>query len=160
MATAGVRACLLTLGLVWALVAQTAQAEEPKRYVVEGSRAATLDACVEPTERMRRQHMELIKHPRADAVHKGIRTSKYSLTGCVACHVSYDEVRHPRPVNGKDQFCGACHAFAAVRVPCFDCHAAVPNGSRIDADARAAHEAAGLGTQIQIGRDGEGQPHE
>lgn len=115
---------LLVLGLVWLT---QAGAGEIKRYVVEGSQAAGLDACVEPTERMRRMHMEFIKHQRILTVHQGVRNTKHSLAGCVDCHVSYDAQQRPRPINAPDQFCGACHRYAAVKLDCFDCHAAVPN---------------------------------
>ena len=155
MATAVLRASLVAVGLVWTLAVQTVQAEDVKRYVVEGSRAAGLESCVEPTERMRRQHMEFIKHQRIATVHEGIRTEKYSLSGCVDCHISYDQERVPRPINDPDQFCGACHAFAAIDLNCFDCHAAVPNGARLDATAIAAHRAAGVGPLVQSRRDGE-----
>ncbi|MBK1693256.1 sulfur reduction protein DsrJ [Chromatium weissei] len=147
------KTCLVAAGLVWALAAQTVQAEEMKRYVVEGSRAATLPSCVEPTELMRRQHMEFIKHQRIATVHEGIRKEKYGLSGCVDCHISYSAERIPQPINQADQFCGACHAFAAVNLNCFDCHASVPNGTPLD--AAAAHEAAGVAAQVQSHRDGE-----
>lgn len=143
MAKAVVRIGLVALGLVWgAFVAQTALADEVKRYVVEGSPAAERESCVEPTETMRRMHMEFIKHQRISTVHEGIRGTKYSLTGCVDCHISYDADRNPRPIDQPDQFCGACHNYAAVDLNCFDCHASVPN--RPGADAEAAHRAAGV----------------
>ncbi|EXJ14783.1 sulfur reduction protein DsrJ [Imhoffiella purpurea] len=144
MAKATVRTILL-VGLVWALLAQTVLAEEVRRYVVEGSKAAELDACVEPTERMRRMHFEFIKHQRIATVHQGIRGTKYSLAGCVDCHISYDEQRQPQPIDRPDQFCGACHAYAAVDLNCFDCHASVPNRSEDSPEAQAAHQALGLG---------------
>ena len=121
-----------------------------KRYVVEGSRAAGLSACVEPTELMRRQHMTFIKHQRISTVHEGVRTGKYSLSGCVACHISYDAQQNARPINQPDQFCGACHAYAAVNLNCFDCHASVPNaGTPLTATAIAAHQKAGVTERIQ-----------
>lgn len=143
MAKAVVRIGLVALGLVWgAFAAQAALADEVKRYVVADSPAAERAACVEPTERMRRMHMEFIQHQRIATVHEGIRDTKYSLTGCVDCHISYDANRNPRPINQPDQFCGACHRYAAVDLNCFDCHASVPN--RPAADAEAAHRAAGV----------------
>jgi hypothetical protein len=41
-------------------------------------------------------------------------------------------------VDEKAQFCSACHAFTAVSLNCFDCHATVP-----DAGGRPAMSAAG-----------------
>jgi hypothetical protein len=154
MAKAVVRASLVAVSLVWAIFAQPVLAAEVKRYVVEGSRAAELNSCVEPTERMRRQHMEFIKHQRIATVHEGIRGSKYSLAGCVDCHISYDATRTPQPINRPDQFCGACHAYAAVKLNCFDCHASVPN--RPGADASAAHRAAGVEGLVEGGQHGGG----
>jgi len=128
MAKAVVRVGLVVLGLVWGTgVAHTALADGLKRYVVEGSLAAERESCVEPTERMRRMHMEFIKHQRIETVHQGIRGTKYSLAGCIDCHISYDAAGNPRPINQPDQFCGACHSYAAVHLDCFDCHASVPN---------------------------------
>ena len=52
----------------------------------DGSRAADEKSCVEPTDFMRRNHMEVIKHQRDETVHGGIRSTKHSLAGCIACH--------------------------------------------------------------------------
>lgn len=155
MAKAVFRASLVAVGLVWVMVAQTVLAAEVKRYVVEGSQAAELDSCVEPTERMRRMHMDFIKHQRISTVHEGIRATKYSLTGCVDCHVSRDTQARPLPIDRADQFCGACHAYAAVDLNCFDCHASVPNHTELDAEAQAAHRAAGVEMLVEDGRNGE-----
>ncbi len=155
MAKAVFRASLAAVGLVWVLAAQTVLAADAKRYVVEGSRAAELDSCVEPTERMRRMHMDFIKHQRISTVHEGIRSTKYSLTGCVDCHISYDAQAQPQPIDRPDQFCGACHAYVAVDLNCFDCHASVPNHAGLDAEAQAAHRAAGVKLPDQSGRNGE-----
>lgn len=138
MRNAMLRAALITAGLVWLLAGQSVLAEQVKRYVTSGSRAAVLSSCVEPTERMRRHHMEYIKHQRTMTVHQGIRGSKYELVGCVDCHISYDAAKHPEPINQPDQFCGACHAYAAVKLNCFDCHAAVPERGHVDPKVHAA----------------------
>ncbi|MGD2056814.1 MAG: sulfur reduction protein DsrJ, partial [Gammaproteobacteria bacterium] len=39
--------------------------------------------CVEPTEEMRRNHMEYILHQRDETMHRGIRTKQYSLEECI-----------------------------------------------------------------------------
>ncbi|MBN2886834.1 MAG: sulfur reduction protein DsrJ [Chromatiaceae bacterium] len=145
MAKALPRASLVAMALAWTLGVQAVAADEQKMrsYVVEGSRAATLDACVEPTNEMRRKHMEFIKHQRIATVHEGIRSTPYSLAGCVECHVSQDAGGQGAiPIDRPDQFCGACHAYAAVDLNCFDCHSALPEGS--SEAAAAAHRAAGL----------------
>lgn len=151
MAIAVIRAGLVAVGLVWALAVQTAFADGTLSYVKPGSRAAGLASCVEPTGFMRRNHMELIKHQRDDTVRHGIRGSKYSLAGCIDCHVSHGPDGHPVAVNTDHQFCNACHAFAAVTVNCFDCHAAIPRGGPLSeaapqgASAGAADGGAGAG---------------
>lgn len=144
MPTAAVRAGLVVLGLVWALGAQAVLANDLGSYVKEGSKAAGLDACVEPTDQMRRNHMEWIKHQRDATVHQGIRATRHSLAGCVECHVVYGPDGQSVPIYEKDQFCGACHAFAAVDMNCFGCHASVPRGGVVSEAAMAAHQAAGV----------------
>ena len=128
----------MSIGLAGALFALAAQAAG-ESYVVPGSRAATLDSCVEPTEFMRRNHMEVIKHQRDATVHEGIRSTKHSLAGCIECHVSVGSDEQPVPANAEGQFCNACHQFAAVGLNCFDCHATVP----VSAQAEAASETNG-----------------
>ena len=125
MANAAVRGSLISVGLAGALCALAAQAAESP-FVVPGSKAASLEHCVEPTELMRRNHMELIKHQRVETVHEGIRSTKYSLVRCIECHASVGVDGAPVPVNGEEQFCESCHDYAAVSLDCFDCHATVP----------------------------------
>ena len=88
--------------------------------------AARGDACVEPTEIMRRDHMRFLMHQRDETVHSGIRGAKHSLVGCIECHAQTDVQGVAIPVDAKDQFCESCHSFAGVRMDCFECHAAVP----------------------------------
>jgi hypothetical protein len=76
--------------------------------------------CVEDPKVMRRSHMDFMKHDRDDTVRKGVRPIKHSLAACVDCHASRSDGR----VLGSDRhFCQGCHAYAAVKVDCFDCHA-------------------------------------
>jgi hypothetical protein len=137
MANAVTRGSLISIGLAGVLCALAVQAAGDS-YVVPGSKAAGLESCVEPTDVMRRNHMELIKHQRDETVHQGIRSTKHSLAGCIDCHVSYEEGRQPVPVDAPGQFCSACHQFAAVGLDCFGCHATVPAHT----DAQAAAEIA------------------
>jgi hypothetical protein len=137
MANAVVRGSLISIGLAGALCALAAQAAGDT-YVVPGSKAAELESCVEPTEFMRRNHMELIKHQRDETVHNGIRSTKHSIAGCIDCHVSYGGDKQPVPVNADGQFCNACHDFAAVGLNCFDCHATVPAYTDTQAAAEVA----------------------
>jgi hypothetical protein len=75
--------------------------------------------CVEPTEIMRRDHPQMLLHQRDLTVHEGIRTTKYSLKGCVQCHAS----KTTGSVLGEKGFCQSCHAYAGVTLDCFECHA-------------------------------------
>jgi hypothetical protein len=129
MANAVVRGLLAAAGLAWALGAQPAAAGE--NFVAPGSKAAGLSSCVEPTDFMRRNHMELIKHERHIVVHQGIRDSKYSLAGCIDCHVAPGPDHKPVSVYAEGQFCERCHEYAAVDVNCFGCHATVPTPAQV-----------------------------
>lgn len=81
------------------------------------------EQCVEPTDFMRRNHMELLKHQRNETMHLGIRTTRHSLKGCVACHAS---AKTGSVAADKEDFCVSCHAYAAVHLDCWDCHATKP----------------------------------
>jgi len=81
--------------------------------------------CVEEPGVMRKGHMDFLKHQRDDTLRQGIRGAKHSLKDCVSCHVQ-TVAGKPVPVNDDGQFCQSCHAFAAVSVDCFQCHATVP----------------------------------
>lgn len=82
--------------------------------------AARAGPCVEDPSLMRRSHPDFLKHGRDDTVRKGVRGIRHSLAACVDCHASKADGR----VLGSDRhFCQGCHAYAAVKVDCFDCHA-------------------------------------
>jgi predicted CXXCH cytochrome family protein len=84
---------------------------------------STAELCVEPTDVMRRDHMKFLDHQRDLTVIDGDRGSKYSLAGCMDCH-------NPAGQSGKiiryedpEHFCAECHAYASVKIDCFECHA-------------------------------------
>ena len=83
-------------------------------------------ACVEPIDDMRRNHMEYILHQRDATVHEGIRTIKHSLAGCIDCHATKNASGQFVPINAEGEFCQTCHTYAAVKIDCFTCHATVP----------------------------------
>jgi len=118
-----------------------AKAEEVGDFVLSSSKAASVENCVEPTEYMRRNHFELIRHQRDRTVYGGIRGTEYSLSGCVSCHVAYDGSGTPVEIDKSGQFCSSCHHYAAVEMNCFDCHATVPKGEawNYEHEAAAAH---------------------
>jgi hypothetical protein len=114
----------LCLATVLPAVAQTSAApsgaSQGLRPLVEKARGGE---CVADPAFMRRNHMQLLKHQRDDTLHGGIRTGKYSLKTCVACHASQTS----QSVNaGAGDFCQSCHTFAAVKIDCFECHASKP----------------------------------
>ncbi len=74
--------------------------------------------CVAPPAEMRRTHMDLLKHRRDRTVHAGVRGGKTSLETCIDCHAAKTGAVTGRP----DAFCEACHAYAGVRLDCFECH--------------------------------------
>jgi len=83
--------------------------------------------CVEDTEFMRRNHMNLLMHQRDETVHLGIRTKKHSLKNCFTCHVVKDASGQPVTVKDPRHFCRECHDYAAVQVDCFQCHKSTPS---------------------------------
>jgi len=86
-------------------------------------RATKGERCVEDTASMRRNHMRFLEHQRDATVHNGIRGARHSLKGCVDCHAS----RATGSVAAAPgDFCVSCHAYAAVKIDCFDCHATKP----------------------------------
>ena len=97
--------------------------------------AANGEQCVENTDFMRRNHMELLKHQRDATVRLGIRTRNHSLNGCIECHAS----RRNNSVIGSDRnFCQSCHSYAAVKLDCFECHASKPKAPAEKAAIRQA----------------------
>ncbi len=76
--------------------------------------------CVESTDYMRAEHMDLLNQWRDNVVRKGERdyvstTSEkvYDMSlsrTCMDCH------------SNKAEFCDACHTYLAVSPYCWDCH--------------------------------------
>ncbi len=85
--------------------------------------------CIASSEEMRVNHMGMLNHQRDRSLRQGIRGEKASLIGCVNCHAS----KTTGSVLGKDGFCESCHAYAAVKVDCWQCH-----------QPKAGHKAAGI----------------
>ncbi len=106
------------------LVSAGDSASVPKPVIQKGQG----EKCVEDTQYMRRNHMEVLEHHRDKTVHEGIRTKQHSLKNCIECHATPD-ASGQRTVLGKDHFCQSCHTFAAVKVDCFQCHSSKPAGN-------------------------------
>jgi hypothetical protein len=110
------------------------------------------DKCVEDTEFMKRNHMNLILHQRDKTMHQGIRTTKYSLKNCIACHATPTKANpEVRSVLGEGHFCQSCHAYNAVKIDCFECHSSKPSG-----DMTAGH---GLARAQNVSADASLNPH-
>ncbi|MFW2440108.1 MAG: Hdr-like menaquinol oxidoreductase cytochrome c subunit [Arenicellales bacterium] len=85
--------------------------------------------CVEPTDAMRKNHMEFILHQRDETMEQGIRTSKHSLKQCISCHAVKDDQGEYVHVDDSRHFCASCHEYAAVSIDCFQCHADTPRST-------------------------------
>ncbi|MFO1218323.1 MAG: hypothetical protein U1E89_08145 [Burkholderiaceae bacterium] len=81
------------------------------------------ERCVDDTATMRRSHMTMLTHQRDATVHGGIRGAKHSLKGCIDCHASRTS---GSVAAAPGDFCVSCHAYAAVHIDCFECHASKP----------------------------------
>ena len=76
--------------------------------------------CIEATEFMRTDHMDLLNQWRNDVVRNGLRDYVSTTNGktydmslsrtCMDCH------------SNKAEFCDACHTYMAVTPYCWDCH--------------------------------------
>lgn len=109
--------------LVFIIFSASAIADTPMPII---PKAVKGDQCVEETDFMRKNHMELLLHQRDETMHRGIRTKKHSLNECLACHVVKDENKQPVKAADPRHFCSQCHNYAAVKVDCFQCHASTP----------------------------------
>ena len=88
-------------------------------YVPEPEIITEEKQCVEPTQYMRENHMDLLVEWRESVVREGTRTyiasdgQKYDMSltrTCVSCH------------SNKAQFCDQCHDYAGVKPGCWNCH--------------------------------------
>jgi len=115
--------------------------------------------CVEDTDFMRREHMELLLHQRDETVHRGVRNTRHSLTGCIGCHARRDTQGRFVRVDAPGQFCATCHQFAAVSMDCFECHAAVPDVQAMGTGAQRAFPGGPLpATTAAAGADTQPRP--
>jgi hypothetical protein len=95
-----------------------AEQQRTRRVALPAVKIEKGEACVAPTEDMRRDHMNRLLHQRDRTLRQGIREPRFSLKGCVECHAG----RETGSVLGKDGFCSSCHTYASVRIDCFECH--------------------------------------
>jgi hypothetical protein len=131
--------CRAALVLLLAAACAGAGAQDARTPgpVIEPARGG---ACVADPAFMRRNHMDLLKHQRDDTVRLGDRAGRFSLQACIACHASRQT---GSVVHAQTNFCVSCHSYAAVRIDCFECHAARP---KVQAAALQAPVPGGPGT--------------
>ena len=114
------------LGFAVVIMLMTTLAPAEEKTFLPQLPPAKGEACVEPTDVMRREHMNFILHQRDLTVHKGVRTEKHRFTNCINCHVQKNtEGEFPRHTS-NEHFCTSCHTFSAVSIDCFQCHADRP----------------------------------
>jgi hypothetical protein len=107
--------------------------------------------CILPADQMRRAHPDMLRHQRTLTVHEGRRGMPASLSGCVDCHAPHAATAASgsapdtagtatvlAAVNSPGGFCDSCHAYAAVKLDCFECHASTPGRSTGTARQAAA----------------------
>ena len=92
--------------------------KRPARVALPAIKIEKGEKCVAPVDEMRRDHMKMLLHQRDRTMRQGLREPRFSLKNCVDCHAS----RETGSVLGKDGFCSSCHAYAAVKMDCFECH--------------------------------------
>ena len=95
-----------------------AEQQRTRRVALPAVKIEKGEACVAPTEDMRRDHMNRLLHQRDRTLRQGIREPRFSLKRCVECHAG----RETGSVLGKDGFCSSCHTYASVSIDCFECH--------------------------------------
>jgi len=113
----------------------TDEVRNPLLPVIPGGQGSS---CVEDTEFMRRNHMDLLKHQRDETMLKGVRTKKYSLKECLDCHVVYGADEVAVTASSPSHFCRACHDYTAVSIDCFECHASRPETAEMPAHPRVS----------------------
>jgi len=118
----------------------------PKHVIEKG------DKCVEDEDFMKRNHMKLLMHQRDETMHKGIRTTKYSLQNCIDCHASS---KNNSVLGSNDNFCQGCHSYVAVKIDCFECHSSKPKPKV--AKASAVANAKGAAVTVAQGKSGVSQ---
>lgn len=141
---------LLLAGLV-AMLAGCSKVEPPAPELLAQARG---DQCVEPTDVMRRDHMNILMHERDEAKRYGRRNPDHSFVGCIDCHVSPTATRD----EPASHFCLSCHQFNAVRMDCFQCHTDRPAEARArqradlggSSDPRLSIHAAGPASVLEI----------
>lgn len=113
--------------ILLAMVSASVFAGAPRPDIPKGKG----DQCVEDTEFMRKNHMEILLHQRDETMHRGIRTKKHALKECIECHAVYDSNKQAVSHLNPKHFCVQCHEYTSVSIDCFDCHASKPRAKPV-----------------------------
>jgi len=117
---------LLGLSSLWIAYAASNEAEPVAAVAPIIPPAVKGEQCVADTDLMRTDHMKFLNHQRDSTVIDGVRGEPFSLVACVDCHAQTTAEGKPVRIDAEGQFCESCHSYAAVKIDCFTCHAAVP----------------------------------
>ena len=109
------RALMLGLAILLSGVAQAESRVTKPTLSVDPSRGA----CVAPPAEMRRNHMAMLQHQRDRTLRLGERGAKVSLNACINCHAGKAS---GSVIGSRTEFCESCHAYAGVKLDCFECH--------------------------------------
>jgi hypothetical protein len=78
--------------------------------------------CVRDDAYIMRHHPDMLRHQRDNTLRLGIRAGDFNLMRCMECHSN----NAADPAELKTD-CDNCHAYAAVHLDCWDCHAKRPD---------------------------------
>lgn len=121
----GLLAALLAFGAFATASVDAHESSSSGRVALPVHSEVSGDKCVRDTAYMKRHHMDELKHHRKETMRKGIRTTEFSLQGCIDCHAD----KKTNSVLGKEGFCQSCHSYAAVKPDCFECHSSKPKAA-------------------------------
>jgi hypothetical protein len=96
------------------LTAETSEAPEVQILPKAGK------TCVEATEYMRSDHMDLLNDWRDQVVREGVRD--YTNAAGETFDMSLSRTCMEQCHTNKAEFCDACHTYTAVTPYCWDCH--------------------------------------
>jgi len=113
------RILVITLAALAAVSAAPTFAGGGSRTAEPTIEIANPGKCVAPADEMRRNHMDMLRHQRDRSLRQGIRGEAASLNACIECHASK---KTGSVLGSNDNFCQGCHAYAAVKLDCFECH--------------------------------------
>jgi hypothetical protein len=110
LAVIAIIALVLLSPLLYTVAANGFSKSTAPELVLPTKLAAPSGKCIEPTEQMRANHMNILVASRENAVREGIRKVSHSLHNCSTCH------------QKREEFCDRCHNYVGAKPDCFGCH--------------------------------------